>query len=101
MGRLGWQPIEYYLSSPYEFFAACEGYFDKLEDQERLIRKQTHLLLLPHAKNGSTDLGAYWGHLFSEHNNMEKIKPLTQEDIIEIQRRHNLVFKNITQNGRA
>ena len=28
-GQLGWKPYEYFTSSPYEFFAASEGYFDK------------------------------------------------------------------------
>lgn len=57
---MGWKPEEYYLAEPYEFFAACEGYFDKLEDQERLIRKQTYYTLLPHLKKKNGNLAQFW-----------------------------------------
>jgi len=37
-GQLGWKPIEYYTSTPYEFFCACEGYFDLLDTQAQMHR---------------------------------------------------------------
>ena len=35
---MGWKPYEYYTSSPYEFFAACEGYFDKRDIEVKNLR---------------------------------------------------------------
>lgn len=37
-GQLGWKPYEYYTCSPYDFFAASEGYFDKMDNQAADIR---------------------------------------------------------------
>ena len=37
-GSLGWKPYEYYTSSPYEFFAASEGYFDKMDNGANNLR---------------------------------------------------------------
>lgn len=31
-------PYEYYTSSPYEFYAACEGYFDKIDIEAGMLR---------------------------------------------------------------
>ena len=35
---MGWKPYEYYTSSPYEFFAASEGYFDKKDLEAANLR---------------------------------------------------------------
>lgn len=96
LGRLGWSERQYFESTPYMLFAACEGYFDKIEDQERMIRKQTHLLLLPHVKNGSSDLKTFWGALFSDENVIEaNITPLTEDELLDMVARHNMVFNQI------
>lgn len=44
MGKLGWTEHEYYTCSPYMFLAACEGYFDKMNEQTALVRLQTLII---------------------------------------------------------
>ena len=38
LGKLGWTEKEYYTCSPYMFLAACEGYFDKMDERITLAR---------------------------------------------------------------
>lgn len=56
MGKLGWTEYEYYTSSPYMFFAACEGYFDKEKSQEVLMRR----VALFASQRGSDEFNKYW-----------------------------------------
>jgi len=42
---LGWKPYDYYMASPYEYFCAVEGYFDKLEHHVSAIRLSTFFML--------------------------------------------------------
>lgn len=41
---MGWSARQYYTSSPYEFHAACEGYFDKRLVEESWHRRQTEII---------------------------------------------------------
>lgn len=38
MGKLGWTVYQYYTALPIEFYAACEGYQEKIEEEAKLIR---------------------------------------------------------------
>lgn len=41
---MGWSARQYYTSSPYEFHAACEGYFDKRLVEESWQRRSTEIV---------------------------------------------------------
>lgn len=43
-GQLGWTKERYLESSPYEFFAACEGYFDKQKHEAQLHRATAFIM---------------------------------------------------------
>lgn len=86
--ELGWTPYQYYTSSPYEFLAASEGYFDKLDREERLVRKQTLYII---ASNGAKvkrpeDL---W-EVFGDREVVEEKLVMTKELLAQIKAKHNI-----------
>lgn len=87
-GELGWTPYQYYTSSPYEFLAASEGYFDKQDRLERLVRKQTLFVI---ASNGAkvkreSDL---W-EVFGDKQVIQDKLVMTKELLAEIKKKHNI-----------
>jgi len=62
LGKLGWTEKEYFTCSPYMFFAACEGYFDKVDEQQMMFRR---LAEITHKSMGgkadSRELWPLWG----------------------------------------
>lgn len=42
---MGWLPYDYYMATPYEFLAALEGYYDKLEQQAGITRLSTFYII--------------------------------------------------------
>ena len=74
-GVLGWKPYDYYCSSPYEFFCACEGYFDRLEHQAQIARLASHRIHET-LSNKPLKIHEYWP-LFSD-----KIKSSRNEKIV-------------------
>jgi hypothetical protein len=44
LGKLMWSEFQYYTCSPYMFIAACEGYFDKEENEMLIHRKVAQVM---------------------------------------------------------
>lgn len=73
LGKLGWTPREYYTSSPYEFYAACEGYSDKMEQDSLSIRMLAHITM---GLNGSKQkIENVWPLRKKEGNNKRMEQP--------------------------
>lgn len=86
---LGWKPYEYYLSTPYEFFCACEGYFIKLNHQAELHRMAAWRI---HQSLVQKPLGikSFWPLWNDNAGDNTKLAPLTKEEWQEIMKTHNL-----------
>lgn len=44
-GQLGLTPYQYYTMSPYEFICTCEGFFDKMDSQAKVIRNLASIVM--------------------------------------------------------
>lgn len=52
---------QYYLSSPYEFFVASEGYFDKMDRQSESARGIAYTMYCAHTeKDKQVTLQEFW-----------------------------------------
>lgn len=72
------------------FFAACEGYFDKLDDEAALFR---NLAVIVHrTMGGKGDIEKVW----QLHNDPkpEIMQPWTKEEIEEMTKKANEKFRN-------
>jgi hypothetical protein len=76
------------------FFAACEGYFDKLEDTAALFRNLAGIV--NRSMGGKADMQNIWP-LFNDPK-PEIMKPWTAEELEEMKVRHNKIFSS---NGRT
>jgi hypothetical protein len=85
---LGWKPKEYYLSSPYEFFAACEGYFDKIEHNASMLRLASYRIHQSLVGKDALKISDYWP-LSSDKPIEQKRIVVTKEKIAEILAFHN------------
>ena len=86
-GELGWLPYDYYCSTPYDFFAACEGYFDKCDRETRMHRLMAYRVhqSLVEKPIPIEDFAPVW--------NDSKANPefeITQEFFDELAKTHNL-----------
>lgn len=85
---LGWTPFEYYTSSPYEVFAACEGYFDKMDIEAqnlRLASYRIHQSLV----TKPVSIEKYWPLRGDKVQTEDKII-MTRDMYAEIKKAHNL-----------
>ena len=44
MGKLGWSAYDYYCSTPLEFYAACDGYNEKIKEGMMITRYSTYII---------------------------------------------------------
>lgn len=76
------------------FFAACEGYFDKLEDTAILFRNLANIT--HRSMGGKADIISLWPLHADRLTTREDImKPWTQEEIKEMTERANKQFSQI------
>jgi hypothetical protein len=85
-GKLGWKPDEYYRSSPYEFFCACEGYFDK-KDSEAMMHR-ANATIIYRALGGTDNIERAWPIGNYNKEPQELTEMLTQEEAMEIFKAH-------------
>lgn len=95
MGRLGWTEREYFESSPYMFFAACEGYFDKIDEEQRMFRR---LAVILHQTWGGKGTERDLWPLFSDKNKKTQTKTWGSKEEFEkmkeaIQKAHGIKIK--------
>lgn len=41
---MGWSAYQYYTSLPVEFYAACEGYNERIKEQAMITRYSTYII---------------------------------------------------------
>lgn len=88
---MGWTAYEYYCALPIEFYAACEGYFEKQNDDAKVIRFAS--FRIAESMVGSKALGSiesFWPMMGEEK---EETKPLTKEEMAGIFERHKSKLK--------
>lgn len=91
-GKLGWTVYEYYTALPIEFYAAVEGYMEKIEDKAKVIRFAAYRIAESMA--GTKALGTidkFWpmGDIEEE----KKLPPMTKERYDAIIQRHKVKVK--------
>lgn len=88
VGELGWTPYQYYTCSPYEFLAASEGYFDKQDRFDRLIRRQTLFILASNGAKVKKDRDLW--EVFGDKEVTEDKLVMTKEVMAQIKKAHKL-----------
>jgi hypothetical protein len=66
VGELGWTLERYYFSSPYEFFVASEGYFDKVDRIGEMVRNVTYTLYCSNTKKEQQISIQEWHPMFKD-----------------------------------
>ena len=66
VGELGWTLDRYYMSSPYEFFVASEGYFDKVDRMAEMVRNVTYTLYCANTKKEDQVSIQQWHPMFRD-----------------------------------
>jgi hypothetical protein len=88
LGKLGWSVYEYYTALPYEFYAAAEGYAEKLKDEQYIARFAAYRVACSIAGSKAIgDIERFW-----PIDSVEKSKPQMVSDELyrDIIKRHNL-----------
>ena len=77
---------------PIEFYAACEGYVERKEEDAKLLRFASYRI--SESMAGTKALGTidrFWP--IGDDNNKKKIEPMTKERYEAIIKRHNIKVK--------
>lgn len=75
------------------FFAACEGYFDKLDDTAALFRNLS--AVVNRSMGGKADMEKIWPlHSDKQHTSSDIMKPWTKEEVKAMTDKANKIFAN-------
>jgi hypothetical protein len=88
---LGWSVYQYYTALPIEFYAACEGYLERRNDQTKILRFAS--FRLAECFVGSKAIGnidKFWP--MDETEEPKKIE-MTKDRYEAILKRHNIKVK--------
>ena len=87
---MGWSAYEYYTSLPVEFYAACEGYNERVKEQMMITRYSTYIIASSMA--GSKAVGSI-DKLWPVESEKKVSEPMTKERYDAILKRHKIKSK--------